>query len=140
VLARLEGDERAAVERITEDSLGEPDATLHSTYSRAVYPAWFVDREMALRFKPPEASSQTGAAALARLRRDGYDWRALLRTVETSTLLIHGAGDALPATTAADTSYILPNARSTVVPASGHMPFWEVPELFFPLVVSFLRA
>jgi pimeloyl-ACP methyl ester carboxylesterase len=26
------------------------------------------------------------------------------------------------------------------VPHSGHMPFWEAPEVFFPAVESFLAA
>src|SRR3954469_8297464 len=41
VIERLHGEQRAAVERIAEVSLGEADPALHSTYSRAVYPAWF---------------------------------------------------------------------------------------------------
>ena len=36
-----------------------PDPELHSRYSRAVYPAWFADSEMASHFMPPEATSVT---------------------------------------------------------------------------------
>ncbi len=138
VLQRLHGAERDAVARISEAMLGEPDAGLHSDYSRAVYPAWFADAEMASRFTPPSATSETGAAILARLRRDGYDWRAQLRALSTQTLVLHGELDALPLTISRDTSYILPNAHHVVVPSSGHMPFWEAPQRFFSLVEPFL--
>ena len=31
-------------------------------------------------------------------------------------------------------------ARLTLIPGSGHKPFWEAPEVFFPAVKSFLLA
>jgi proline iminopeptidase len=138
VLARLAGEERDAVARISEESLGDPDPGLHSAYARAVYPAWFADPDLATRFRPPDASSATGAATLARLRRHGYDWRARLRGVSTPTLVIHGELDPLPLAVSSTNSYILANARQELVPSSGHMPFWEAPERFFSLIESFL--
>ena len=138
VLSRLQGEQREAVARIPESSLGSPDAALHSTYSRAVYPAWFSDAQMATRFTPPEASSPTGTAVLARLRRDGYDWRDRVRAVSAPTLVIHGEHDPLPLANIGESSYILPHAHVVVVPSSGHMPFWEAPERFFTLIESFL--
>jgi len=138
VLARLRGAEREAVARISEEMLGEPDAVVHSDYSRAVYPAWFSDAEMASRFTPPSATSNTGAAILARLRREGYDWRARLRALSIETLVLHGEDDPLPGTLSAERPYILSNALHVVVPSSGHMPFWEAPERFFPPIESFL--
>jgi proline iminopeptidase len=138
VLERLHGAEHDAVARISEEKLGEPDAALHSEYSRAVYRAWFADAEMANRFTPPVATSETGAAVLARLRRDGYDWRPRLRALSSETLVLHAELDPLPLTVSRDNSYIISNARHVVVPSSGHMPFWEAPERFFSLVESFL--
>lgn len=139
VLARLHGDQREAVARISEDSLGNPDPALHSEYSRAVYPAWFADSEMAIHFTPPNATSVTGAAVLARLRRDGYDWRDRLRAVSTPTLVLHGERDPLPLGLAdlAHESY-LGSAQFAVIPSSGHMPFWDAPRRFFELLESFL--
>ncbi len=142
VLERLSGAERDAVARISEESLGDPDPALHSAYSSAVYPAWFADSDLAVHFKPPNALSPTGAVVLARLRREGYDWRTRLGALSTPTLVLHGALDPLPpllplAVSGTD-SYILKNARQIVVPSSGHMPFWEAPERFFSLVESFL--
>jgi len=138
VLDRLEGDQRDAVAKISEHALGTPDAELHSNYSRAVYPAWFADEEMASRFTPPEAISETGTAVLARLRRDGYDWRERLSALSAQTLVIHGEQDPLPLADPRPKSYILPNAQVVVVPSSGHMPFWEAPQRFFSLIESFL--
>ena len=138
VLDRLVGDEREAVARISEEALGDPDPELHSAYARAVYPAWFADRDLAARFAPPRATSATGAAILARLRRDGYDWSARLRGFSTPTLVIHGDRDPLPLAVFSADSYILANANRVVVPSSGHMPFWEAPERFFPLIESSL--
>ncbi len=137
VIARLHGEQRAAVERISEESLGTPDAVLHSAYAQAVYPAWFADADMASHFMPPTAITDTGSATLARLRRDGYDWRPHTRGVSTPTLVIYGDADALPLANSADNLYIGASAQVVVVP-SGHMPFWEAPERFFSLVNSFL--
>jgi proline iminopeptidase len=137
VLARLHGDEHDAVARISEAALGDPDPVLHSTYSRAVYPAWFADAEMASRFTPPHATSETGTAVLARLRRDGYDWTERVRSLSTPTIVIHGEQDPLPLAKSRDDSYI-GSARVVEVPASGHMPFWEAPARFFALIESFL--
>jgi proline iminopeptidase len=138
VLARLSGAERDAVAAIPEESLFVPDPALHSRYARAVYPAWFADRDMASRFTPPEALSETGSAVLARLRREGYDWRPRLRALSVPTLVVHGEEDVLPPAVSLEISQSLPHARRCVVPSSGHMPFWEAPERFFSLIESFL--
>lgn len=138
VLARLDGAQRDAVAAIPEEALFVANPALHSRYARAVYPAWFADRDMASRFTPPEALSDTGSAVLARLRREGYDWRPRLRALSSLTLVVHGEEDALPVAVAFELSKSLPTARHCVVPSSGHMPFWEAPELFFPLIESFL--
>ncbi len=138
VVARLAGAQRDAVQAISEAQLGTPDPAMHSDYARAVYPAWFADAEMAARFAPPQAISATGTATLARLRREGYDWTARLRALSLPTLVIHGERDALPLAEASGSSQVIPNARTVVVPSSGHMPFWEAPEQFFSLVDAFL--
>ncbi len=138
VLARLHGAQREAVESIPESALADPDPELHSRYSRSVYTAWFADPEMAAHFTPPDARSETGAAVLSKLRGQGYDWTDRLRAFSAPTLVIHGEADALPLAVSVDNTYILKSARRTVVPSSGHMPFWEAPQRFFDLVESFL--
>ena len=79
----------------------------------------------------------TGAAVLARLRREGYDWRDRLRALSTPTLVIHGEQDPLPLANSVNESYI-GGEQVALVPASGHMPFWEAPQRFFELIDSFL--
>lgn len=140
VLARLTGPEHDAVANIPEEALAQPDPELHSRYARAVYPAWFADPDMARHFVPPRAISETGATVLARLRREHYDWRAPLRVLTAPTLVIHGADDALPPAISADIDSLLQDSRRTLLPGSGHMPFWEAPERFFPQVTAFLDA
>ena len=138
--ARLAASQRSDFDRITEKDLERPDSEIQAVYSRAVYPAWFSDAEMARTFTPPKVTSVTGAVILARLRRDGYDWRARLRALSVPTLVIHGEDDALPVFVSAELAALLPRARRLLVPHAGHMPFWEAPDLLFPAVESFLAA
>jgi len=140
VLSRLRGAQHEAVERIPESALVNADPDLHSRYARAVYPAWFADPDMATRFTPPRAISEAGAAVLARLRAERYDWRARLRAVSAPTLVIHGEQDALSPAVSSDIASLLKYSRRILLPNSGHMPFWEAPESFFPQVDSFLDA
>jgi len=137
VLARLAGAQREQVASVSEADLTAPDPELHSRYASAVYPAWFAHSELAAHFAPPRASSITGAAALARLR-SGYDWRPRLGALRVPTLVIHGGDDALPPAVSADLSYTLQTAPPLVLPACGHMPFWEAPEPFFAAIEAFL--
>lgn len=137
VLARLHDEDRDTVDRISEKMLGDADPDLHSTYSRAAYPAWFADAEMASRFTPPAARSETGTAVLARLRRDGYDWRPKVRALSLPTLVLHGEADPLPLAPSVPDSYIS-TAHIVMIPSAGHMPFWEAPQRFFSALDSFL--
>ena len=138
VLERVPDDARADVERL-HGALRTPDPALHGAHARAVYAAWFHDPDLASYFAPPPlATSVTGATIAARLRREGYDWRAQLRALSTPALVIHGERDALPAAVALELVELLPRARHTLLPDAGHMPFWEAPERFFDLVNSFL--
>ena len=140
VSERLSNEERATFDRIDDAALEAPDAEVQAAYSRAVYPAWFADAELASSFAPPKVTSDTGAAILARLRRDGYDWRERLRALSVPTLVIHGEEDALPVAVSTELVALLPRAQRQLVPHSGHMPFWEAPDVFFPVVDSFLAA
>jgi len=140
VSARLSPSERTDFDRIDDEALTQPDPETHGVYSRAVYPAWFADSELARSFAPPKVTSNTGAAILARLRREGYDWRPRLRALSVPTLVIHGEEDALPVAVSAELVALLPRAQRQLVPQSGHMPFWEAPDVFFSFVDSFLAA
>ena len=137
-LERLSTGERALLQRFTEEQLRSDDPDVQSAYARAIYPAWFADPDFARMFTPPRAASRTGAAVVARLRREGYDWRNLLRALDVPTLVIHGEQDLLPVETAAAIGRTLGNARLELLPGAGHMPFWEAPERFFAAVEAFL--
>ena len=140
VSERLPLSDRAEFDEIDEAALASPNSEVQAAYSRAVYPAWFADAELSASFSPPKVTSDTGAAILARLRREGYDWRPRLRALSVPTLVIHGEEDALPVAVSAELVALLPRAQRQLVPHSGHMPFWEAPEVFFSLVDSFLAA
>jgi pimeloyl-ACP methyl ester carboxylesterase len=92
---------------------------------------------MASRFTPPAAESETGTAVLARLRREGYDWSERVRALFLPTLVIHGEVDPLPLAYSYHQSYIA-REQVALVPAAGHMPFWEAPQRFFSLLDAFL--
>jgi len=139
-LPRLGPSDRAILEHIDTDALLRPEPGIHSAYSRAMYAAWFADASLAAMFSPPRSHSRTGAAVAARLRGEGYDWRALLRAVSVPTLVMHGERDLLPVGVAREIVATLGNTRLEVIPDAGHMPFWESPELFFTLVESFLST
>jgi len=139
-IARVGAEDRATLEALGGAPQYEPDPAIHGAYSRAGYAAWFADPAMAAYFAPPHAASVTGAAIVARLRREGYDWREQLRALSVPTLVIHGERDALPAAVALEWSELLPRARPALLPGAGHMPFWEAPVRFFDVAGSFLAA
>jgi proline iminopeptidase len=138
--ARLEAAARPELDRYPHESLFTDDPAVHSAYARAIYPAWFADASLAALFTPPRSESRTGAAVAARLRRDGYDWTAELADLSAPTLVMHGEEDLLPSAVAHQLVGLLPAAELALLPAAGHMPFWEAPELFFSLVERFLLA
>jgi proline iminopeptidase len=140
-IARLGPAERAVLERYPPAALSSDDPNVQSAHARAIYPAWFADRELGALFSPPRATSVTGAAVAARLRREGYDWKAMLSALPVPVLVIHAERDLLPIESTRELVDLLgSSARLVVVPGSGHMPFWEAPERFFALIDSFLSA
>jgi proline iminopeptidase len=139
-LARSTPEDRETLERLDDAALSVPDPAVHEAHARAIYRSWFAERELAELFVPPRSDSLTGAAVAASLRRNGYDWRSILSALSTPALVFHGTEDALPSRVGKELATVIPQARLTLVPDSGHMPFWEAPETFFPAVESFLLA
>lgn len=137
-LDRLTGPAREALAALDPAALVEPDPATHSAYARAFAPAWFDDVSLAPLFTPPVIGEPTGVTVAARLRREGYDWRDRIRALDRPTLVIHGERDALPRQTAEELVDLLPRATLRTIPEAGHMPFWERPETFFPIVAGFL--
>lgn len=138
--ARVPESQRDVLQQLYPSALEQPDPIVHGAYSRASYAAYFADAEFAAHFAPPVATSITGAAVAARLRREGYDWHKPLRALSTPALVLHGQEDALPATVASELSRLLPRARLVLIPHAGHMPFWEAPRRFFSEVDAFLAT
>jgi proline iminopeptidase len=139
-VARLSGAEREALAAIDPRSLQADDPEVHGEFSRAIYPAYFADHDFAPLFRPPHEASATGAAVASRLRREGYDWREIVKTIAARTLIIHGAQDVIPSQLADETAALVPRAQKLIIENAGHMPFFEQPEEFFSAVLSFLDA
>ncbi len=139
-LARLDGSERAALAALDPQTLYADDPATHAEYSRAIYPAYFADREFGRGFAPPRETSATGAAVAARLRREGYDWREQIKRIAATTLVVHGTQDILPPRLATETVDLIPRAALQLIDGAGHMPFWEQPQLFFHSVINFLDS
>ena len=137
-LSRLNGDAYTRLAAFDPTLLRDPEPGRQAEYNRALYPAWFHDGELGAMFSPPLARSETGAAVVARLRREGFDWRAAAARIRARTLLVHGESDMIPVAQAARTAATIPDAQLRLIPEAGHMPFWEQPELFFSIVEAFL--
>jgi proline iminopeptidase len=131
--------EHALLSALDPHALHADDPDVHATYSRTMYPAWFHDQQM-LAFAPPYSRSVSGASVAAKLRRDGFDWRARFAAVRAPVLLIHGEQDALPIEESDRTAALIPGARVVRIPEAGHMPFFESPEPSFSAALAFLDA
>jgi proline iminopeptidase len=146
----------AAMTRLTgsaRDRLHDADAAIQpgapaaadpaalSEYAAAIYPAWFAHPELAAVLSPPSSTSVTGAAVSARLRREGYDWRALVPPLTVPALIVHGTADLFPLDQSEETRRVL-GPRATLLPVAdaGHNPFWEAPSIVYPAIAAFLAA
>jgi pimeloyl-ACP methyl ester carboxylesterase len=85
-------------------------------------------------------SVETVQAALAALG-DRPDMTEAMRTLAIPTLLVGGAEDAItPPECLEAAEEAMPNARLLIVPAAGHLPPLEQPEIFNAAVLEFLRG
>lgn len=93
--------------------------------------------ERAGELSPPLRSEAAAKAARASLA--GLDLRERLAGLAgVPALVVHGDKDPLPADLSAETARLL-GGRLTVIPESGHVPFFEQPAAFLGVVESFLR-
>jgi non-heme chloroperoxidase len=68
------------------------------------------------------------------------DYEATLRALNVPVLAIHGSDDAVNLPSLADyTVSTARNARRIIYPGVGHMPFWEIPEVFDRDLAAFVR-
>lgn len=135
--ARHQQPAHDALAALDPAALHADDPALHANYSRALYSAWFHD-PTAMLAPPPLSLSAAGAAVAARLRREGYDWRAELAAATAPALLIHGREDCVPVAEAHAHAAVRSGITVLEVAGSGHMPFFEQPATVFPAAVEFL--
>ena len=69
-----------------------------------------------------------------------FDFRPQLAAIKVPTLVIHGASDPIPMASAREWAASLPDGRLLVVEQSGHFPFVERPDVFFPAATAFLKG
>lgn len=69
-----------------------------------------------------------------------FDLRPQLATIKAPTLVIHGASDPIPMASAHEWAAGLPDGRLLVIEQSGHFPFVERPDAFFPAATAFLKG
>jgi pimeloyl-ACP methyl ester carboxylesterase len=129
-----------SLERRGDARLSVPGLTVHEARAQAIYRTWFANRDLAELFVPPRSDSLTGTAIAADVWRNGYGWHPIPSALSAPALVLHGTEDALPSRVGKALATVGPQARLTLIPDSGHMPFLAAPETFFPAVESFLPA
>ncbi|MFD1095435.1 alpha/beta fold hydrolase [Salegentibacter chungangensis] len=68
-----------------------------------------------------------------------YDLRSKLKELDLPVLIIYGKDDPLPIGGVKQWNEAFKNSRMVVIENSGHFPYYEKPDEFFPLVTSFLE-
>jgi proline iminopeptidase len=69
-----------------------------------------------------------------------FDLRPELAAIKVPALVIHGASDPIPMASAREWAASLPDGRLLVIEQSGHFPFVERPDAFFPAATAFLKG
>ena len=68
-----------------------------------------------------------------------YDWKKEVSSLKVPTLVIQGEKDRIVPMEGSRIWAARPNARLLIIPGSGHFPFVEKPEVFFPAIDNFLN-
>ena len=69
-----------------------------------------------------------------------WDERVRLPSLDAPMLVVHGAGDIIPASAPRDTAKLAGNARYLEVEGSGHWPWVERPDVLLPALDTFLSG
>ena len=69
-----------------------------------------------------------------------FDLRPQLAAINVPALVIHGSSDPIPMASAREWAASLANGRLLVIEQSGHFPFVERPNGFFPAATAFLKG
>jgi pimeloyl-ACP methyl ester carboxylesterase len=86
------------------------------------------------------ANSEDGIVGALTAMRDRPDSTPLLAEIDVPTLIIHGEEDQLiPVAEAQATQGAIPGAELVIIPAAGHLPNLEQPDVFNDAVRGFLE-
>lgn len=69
-----------------------------------------------------------------------WDERDRLSSLDVAMLVVHGTEDLIPEACARDMAATVPDARLMTVDGSGHFPWLERPDVFFPAMERFLSG
>jgi proline iminopeptidase len=108
---------------------------------RSIWPYYFFDPASAPPF-PFEELGDGNPETFASIAEHG-ERRTLedgLRSVQATTLFVHGANDPLPARGATATAALMPNATVVLLERCGHFPWLEQPGELSRIVGDFVRA
>jgi proline iminopeptidase len=148
---RLGQRQRTLIEE-AKRKIGDPAADAVAAcrdFVSLVLPARLADPEIMMPRLTPHFCTQDAAtiryaftvAGPAILESYGnWDLRDQLRTLHVPTLVVHGTEDVFPMDIAQEWRAALPRATLVQIPAAGHFPFAERPELFWPVIEKFLAA
>jgi pimeloyl-ACP methyl ester carboxylesterase len=139
---RLTPEQRARVDEI-EARRRDGAATADELKERGVliWPAFFVDPEVAIRNAPErvglECSTDTNRS-ISEHHAAGTLATRLPAVPERPALFVHGSEDPLPLESSVETAKLIPGSHVVVVEGSGRYPWLECPEAFRDAVVTWL--
>jgi proline iminopeptidase len=128
-------EERAA---IAKSGLRERDP---AAYAKRIFElgvaGYFADPECARELTPFRVIARVQQSVWESLA--GYDLTEKLPLIETPTLVIHGAHDAIPLASSSLIATTLPRGELVVLDESAHVPYVEGRDAFFSAVRDFLQ-
>jgi proline iminopeptidase len=146
MLARADPVELERWNDMRQQGMAESDpVTLTKQFMRVICSAQMFDRS-ALERVPMEACEWPnewlwrGGREAWQSSFDAWDERARLRSMRAPMLVVHAMEDLIPIEAARDTAATVPEARLFTIDRSGHWPWLERPDVFFPAVDSFLNG
>jgi proline iminopeptidase len=124
----------------------DPLATCEQLFS-IYFPAYFHDAASMANLRgswcgmTPAAANLLPFTMFAGRASLGPDWNLapMLNGIQVPSLVIHGAGDAIPLASTSGYADALPNGELRVIQGAGHFPWLEEPAEFFTTVNNFLR-
>lgn len=148
--SRFDADDQRLLAEISERRRTAADDRVQDecrAYYRVFIKGYLSDPSRAQRLKgdfcgaPPPAIRNFGRVNGSVLGSLGdFDLRARLAAVRVPALVVHGDRDPIPLESAREWAASLPDARLLVVGDSGHFPYVEQPDAFFPAATEFLRG